>query len=145
MRDDGNGAIEFSSDDLDFDLFDMQIGENRSIIDKNGQSLLISRTEQGFELETDGETIRIPDPGRVHATGAYGSDVDVMHKKVMIKDAGEADAIIVTRKAIDAETQTQIRSLLESAGVDGDVRFVDGAGDGTKVIKDVRVIRDETS
>lgn len=146
MRDDGNGVVEFSSDELDFDLFDMQVGENRSIVDRNGRSMLITRTADGFDLEAGGETIKIPDPGTVHAINGHAADVDidVMHKKVMIQGADEADAIIVTREAIDAVLQEKIRELLESAGVDGDVRFVDGIGDGAQVIKDVRVIREET-
>ena len=146
MRDDGNSRIEFSSDDLDFDLFEMQVGENRSIVDSNGQSMLITRTADGFDLEAGGETIKIPDPGAVHAVNGQATDVDidVMHEKVMIQGADEADAVIVTREAIDAETQGKIRELLGSAGVDGDVRFVDGIGEGAQVIKDVRVIRKET-
>lgn len=146
MRDDGNGVVEFSSDDLDFNLFDMQVGENRSIVDKNGQSMLITRTKEGFDLQAGGETIKIPDPGKYHAVGAHASDVDVdvTHKKVMIQGADEAGAIIVTRQSVDAETQEKIKVLLESAGVEGDVRFVDGISAGQHVIKDVRVIREET-
>ena len=145
MRDDGAGVVEFNSADLDFDLFAMQVGENRSVVDKDGQTMLITRTADGFDLEAGGDTIKIPDPGKIHSADDIGHnvDVDVRHKKVMVHDADEADAIIMTREAIDEETQKKIQSLLESAGVDGDVRFVDGIGKEQHVIKDVRVIREK--
>lgn len=147
MSDDGSGNVQISSDELDFDLLGMQVGENRSIVDKNGKNVLITRTEDGFDINVDGETIKIPDPGKLHAIKDHVSDidvdVDVIHKKFHIADADESGAIIVTQEEIDAETQKQIRSLLESAGVEGDVRFVEGVGHGPHIIKDVRVIKED--
>ena len=146
ISDDGIGNVQISSDELDFDLLDMQVGENRSIVDKNGKNVLITRTEDGFDINVDGETVKIPDPGKLHAVTNHAADidVDVVHKKLHIADADESGAIIVTREEVDAETQKQIRSLLESAGVEGDVRFVEGAGHGPHIIKDVRVVKEKS-
>ena len=141
-----DSAVRISSDDLDFNLLEMQVGENRSIVDSNGKNVLITRTEDGFDLDVDGEVVKIPDPGKLHGVKDYDADVDVnvIHKKVHIGDAQESGAVIVTREAVDAATQQQIRSLLESAGVEGDVRFVEGGAEGPHIIKDVRVIREKS-
>ena len=79
MRDDGNASVRISSDELDFDLLEMQVGENRSIVDSNGQNVLITRTDEGFDLNVDGETVKIPDPGKLHGVQDYDVDVDVIH------------------------------------------------------------------
>ncbi|MDJ0760675.1 MAG: hypothetical protein QNJ19_14865 [Woeseiaceae bacterium] len=143
---DTDGVVRIDSDDLDFDLLEMQVGENRSIVDSNGKNVLITRTDDGFDLNVDGDVVQIPDPGKLHGVGDFDTDidVDVIHKKVHIGDADESGAVIVTRGVIEPVIQEQIRSLLQSAGVDGDVRFVEGGGDGPHIIKDVRVIREKS-
>lgn len=69
----GETHIVLDSDDLGFSLHDMQLGENQAIVDKEGRSILITRTEEGFRFEVDGKTINMP---------AFDSDMDLhmMHE-----------------------------------------------------------------
>ena len=61
----------------------MQIGETRSIIDESGQSILITRNENGFNFNIDGKSIDLPNFGdesteAMHWVSAHGdSKVDV--------------------------------------------------------------------
>jgi len=35
----------------------MQVGDNRSVVDKNGRSILVTRAEENFSFDIDGKTI----------------------------------------------------------------------------------------
>lgn len=125
----GETRIELDSDELGFNLHDMQEGENRSIVDKNGRSILVTREADGFSFEVDGKTIKMPAfHGRHHGpVWIDGEDVDV-HVMRDMKFKGMHDPnhiMIMSGKPIDEATQQAIKSLLESAGHDSDVRFVD--------------------
>lgn len=52
--------IELDSDELGFDLHDMQVGENQAIVDAQGRNILVTREEDGFSLDVDGKTIKLP-------------------------------------------------------------------------------------
>jgi hypothetical protein len=62
VKDDGDGdvRIELDSDDIGFNLDELQVGESRSVVDKSGQSILITRTTAGYTFDVDGETIDMP-------------------------------------------------------------------------------------
>lgn len=147
ISDDGGDRTHFvlDSDELDFNLHDMQVGENQSVVDKEGRAVLITRTEDGFSFEVDGKTIDMPAFDELHEKnvwinkGEFAPDVDVdvrvMHKGMrmhpgmaphaMMEDEG---VMIISGKEIDAATQQVIRIALESAGHDS-VHFV-GGGEG---------------
>jgi len=134
VEDDGEAEtrIELDSDDLGFDLQAMQEGENRSIVDENGRTVIITREADGFRFDVDGKTIRMPDihggyHGAVRIDGNTGEDVDVhVVRNMAMGPMHRPDGImILSGKPIDAATQQQIRSLLESAGHDSEVHFVD--------------------
>ena len=59
-NDDGEVRVELDSDELGFDLHDMQVGENQAIIDSAGRSVLVTRVEDGFLLEVEGKSIHLP-------------------------------------------------------------------------------------
>jgi hypothetical protein len=135
------------SDDLDFDLEDMQVGESRSIIDELGQNILVTRSEDGFSFNIDGETIELPDfqsgeHGGMHwAAGGEDSDIDFhVMRDVNVTTMNEmSGTMIMSPKPIDAATQQAIKSLLESAGYGSEVNFIDheGAEHGNVMIKKV--------
>ena len=147
ISDDGGDRTHFvlDSDELGFSLHDMQVGENQSVVDKEGRAVLITRTEDGFSFEVDGQTIDMPAFDGLHERnvwinkGEFAPDVDVdvrvMHKGMgmhpgmaphaMMEDEG---VMIISGKEIDAATQQVIRIALESAGHDS-VHFV-GGGEG---------------
>ena len=134
IGDSPDGAIEIKldSDDMDFDLHDMQVGENRSMVDELGKSILVTREENGFSFNVDGETVEVPafdgeNHGAVWASKDHDQDVDVhvMRDVNFIKAESMDGIMIMSGKPIDEATQQAIKSLLESAGHGSDVNFID--------------------
>lgn len=135
---DGNTHLVLDSDEMDFNLHDMQVGENQSVIDKEGRAVLITRTEDGFAFEVDGKTIDMPD---ITAPDANATDVDV---HVIRNHIGKPPAphamtdmdgvMIISGKEIDDATQQVIRIALESAGHES-VHFAGGHGGGPHQVK----------
>ncbi len=59
-----SGAVEsfrFDSEEAGFDLAELQLGESRSYIDKEGNNLFVVRTEAGFDFDLNGRKISLPD------------------------------------------------------------------------------------
>jgi hypothetical protein len=52
--------IELDSDDMGFNLHDMQEGENQAIVDKQGRTVLVTREADGFTFNVEGKTIKMP-------------------------------------------------------------------------------------
>jgi len=147
---DGAIRIELDSDAMGFNLHDMQVGENRSIVDESGKSILVTREEDGFVFNVDGETIEMPDFGGEHhgavwVDAEHDLDVDVdvhVMKDVNFIKAESMDGImIMSGKPIDEATQQAIESLLQSAGHDGDVNFIDHEKHRTDGEHQVRVLK----
>ncbi len=148
---DGETRIVIDSDDLDFDLHDMQIGENHSIVDKEGRSILVTRVEDGLTFEVDGKTIEMPlfgghDGMHVWAAGAdvdHVSDIDVHVMRVgMTADAMAMDGVMIfSGKEIDEATQQVIRVALESAG-HANVRFAGGDDGGPHQVRVIKKLHE---
>lgn len=149
----GETRLTLDSDNLGFNLHDMQVGENRAIVDKEGRSILITRGEDSYSFDVDGKTIEMPlfDSHESMALwaphGDHTSNVDVrvmhdgMAPNVMIDDEG---VMIFSGKEIDEATQQIIRTALESAGHEN-VHFAggdEGAPHQVRVIKKVVEISD---
>ena len=61
--DDNNGApIVFDSESAGFDPLELQLGESRSVVDEDGNTVFIVRTEDGFDIESNGRRVSVPDP-----------------------------------------------------------------------------------
>jgi hypothetical protein len=145
IDEDGSGEtrIELDGDDLGFSLHDMQEGENRSIIDKSGRTILVTREADGFRFDVDGKTIRMPAFDGHHEGAVWMSDGDITDVDLhVMHDAGTATAhsmdgvMIISEKPVDDATRQAIKSMLESAGHGSEVRFVDsesGMGGAHKV------------
>ena len=54
-------TFRFDSDAIDFDVRELQLGESRSFIDKEGNNLFVVRTEEGFDFNVNGREISMPD------------------------------------------------------------------------------------
>jgi hypothetical protein len=158
VKDDGGGDdvyFELDSDEIGFNLHDMQVGENRSIIDKSGKSILVTREENGYRFDVDGKTVNMPvfdgeHDGAISAVGGAVDDVDIHvmrldgqpHMRTMTSRSGMPEmegVMIISEKSIDDATQQQIKTLLESTGHGSDVRFV-GGDQGHGGLHGVRVI-----
>ena len=140
----GEVRLELDSDELGFNLHDMQEGENRSIVDKDGRNVLITREADGYKFDIDGKTIKMPLFDGKHHGATWVSDgniddidVHVMHDTTMAGPSGLEGVMIVSEKPIDDATQQAIKSMLESTGHGSEVRFIDtsGAYDGVHGIK----------
>ena len=151
---DAENVINWTSNDPNIDLHNMQIGESQAIVDDSGRSILVTKEAEGLRFDIDGESIVIPDFGEmenVHGTtmafisadGTQTIDHDI---DVQIIGDGHAMAspmtdgvMIITSEPLDASTQESIRSVLLSAGNDDEVTFIDGSGDGSG--RHVKVLR----
>jgi hypothetical protein len=149
---DGHGSegvnFKIDSDDLGFNLEDMQEGETRSIVDEDGRSILITRTTDGFKFDIDGKTIEMPMLAGGHEAMWIGDSGDQVVNFSMkgttdFISADEFDGVtILSSKPIDDVTREGIKSLLGSSGHSGEVNFIDTDG-GIHGEHEVRIIKKE--
>lgn len=154
--DDMSEGVKFrlDTDELGFDLEEMQVGEARSVIDEAGRSVLITRSETGFSFSIDGKTIEMPyfgdfdreDINWVTAPGDVAANVHVMrrHGRGTLSDID--GTVIISPKPIDEATKTSIQSILEAAGYGSEVEFIDhaAASDGHVFIKKIETAGETT-
>lgn len=149
-EDDGNGEVmlDLDSDDLGFDLQDMQEGETRSIIDESGRSILITRGAKGYKFDVDGKTIEMPlfasEHGSMWVDDGYNEDVEIhmMGEGDFVSTGDFSGVSIISSEPIDDVTQEGIKALLASSGHSGDVKFID-TSDGPHGMHEVRIITKE--
>ena len=144
---DDSTAFHWSSDDSDIDMQSMQIGESQSIVDESGRSVLITREAEGFKFDVDGKTVVMPDfdIDGTHMAFVGGSDfsadvdVEIIGEHHMMSADDTGGVTIISGEALDETTKESIKAVLQSAGRDDEVIFIDGssAPDG----KHVRVIK----
>jgi len=155
---DGEIRIDLDSDDIGFSLDELQEGESRSIVDKSGQSIVVTRKADGFSFDVDGKSIDMPmlrgnhgDMVWVDEDGGADIDVHVMRNATFIGEDHMGSTMIMSVEPIDEATQQIIKSALESAGHDSEVHFVthgahhNAGNDGehhVKVIKKVIEIKE---
>lgn len=118
--DDDNGApITFDSDSAGFDPLDLQLGESRSVIDDNGNTVFIVRTEEGFDIESNGRRVSVPDPTSLagHAVEMPGSEEREVVRRVVIERTHEQEhEVHVLHEADtdpDVEVEREIRIVTE--------------------------------
>jgi hypothetical protein len=122
--------IDLSGEELGFNLQDLQFGESRSVVDSSGRSILITRTEKGYDFEVDGRIMSMPvfehHAELVEIVDPAEGEFDVhMNSGMTFTAAVPAGITIITPGPLDENTQTSIRSVLQSAGHDEAVTFVD--------------------
>jgi hypothetical protein len=137
MLNDGSGEdlrLEFDSDELGFNLHELQEGESRSVTDISGRNILITRESDEFTFNVDGKVIAMPllkggdHHGAWMGLGEPGDvDVHVVHDANITTMTGTNGVTILSGAPIDQGTRQAIQSLLESAGHGSDVRFVNAA------------------
>jgi len=135
-------SFKFDSKDAGLNLRDLAVGETRELTGESGNTALVTRTENGFILDVDGEKIDLSD---LHEVDGDHKTVK-KHKKVrMIKTDDDNAVTVISGKAIDETTREQIRQVLQSAGQDGEVVFIDSseltAGGGAHGKHEVRIIK----
>jgi len=146
----------------DLDLDDLEVGETRTVTGESGDTITVTRTAEGMQFDVDGETVVVPDIGLhggnmafVGTSGEQDFDIDIRSDAAGTFDvtaidthaisAAPAEGVtIISGEPLDDSVRESIRSVLISAGVDDEVRFIDhAAGDGEVrvVTKKVEVIR----
>jgi len=156
---DGEGTehqvFKFDSQDSGVDLRNLEIGDTETFTNEDGHEVTVTRNDSGFEFNVGGETVEVPDfTGDEHELvqlhKAHESENVVVekHRKVhMIKTEGDGGVTIISGDEIDADTRARIEKVLEDAGKDGEVLFIDGSnlsGDERAHGKrEVRIIKKE--
>mgnify|MGYP001551770989 FL=1 len=162
VTDDGaaeSTSIHWVGKDLDLDS--LAVGESRTVAGESGETMTVTRTDDGLQFDVDGETIVLPD---ISLHGEHATVLDIGDDQEIDVEvhagAGSADATAVGTHAIrampmegvtiisgvplDDSVRESIRSVLISAGIGDEVRFIDH-GDEDKsvrvVTKRVEVVR----
>lgn len=130
-------SVSWSGADADFDIQDMQVGESRSIIDDSGQSVLITRETDGYKIDVDGKTIMMPEMPGMGPHGAHMAfvdggetdiDVQVIGHEGFMTSGGPEGVTIISAEALDDSTKASIEAVLQSAGRNDKVIFIDSSG-----------------
>ena len=97
-------VVQIDSDDLDFDLENMQVGENQAVVDESGRTILITREEDGYRFDVEGKEISVPVLHGEHDTmvmvdGHYdvSVDVDVHHEVIDGEHDGEHKVHVIKK------------------------------------------------
>lgn len=99
--DDGDGEgihMQFDSDDVGFDLQDMQEGENPAFVDELGRTILVTRAADGYTFDVEGKTIKMPlidgdHKHMLHLNGDHDQDIEVyVEHDVLEVDGDHEDA-----------------------------------------------------
>lgn len=106
--DDGVVRVELDSDELGFNLHDMQVGENQSIVDATGRSILVTRETDGFSFNVDGKTIKVPAFAGDHdavwvekVDGDADVDVHLLHSDA---DTHDGHKVKIIKKKIEIKS-----------------------------------------
>lgn len=113
--------VELDSRDLGFSLRDLQVGESRSVVDSQGRSILITRLDDGFEIDVDGKKVDLP---AFHG-GHHREHMAMVHPHAAVPIHGPDGILIISGESVDEATRQQITALLEAAGHTSGVRFID--------------------
>jgi len=139
---DESSDFSWTSDNMDFDIQDLAVGETRQIENASGKDVSVTRSEDGFSFDIDGKTVMMPDIG-AHGTHMAFVDTDAVDHEVDIEVIGDGHAMgahrqdgitIISSKPLDSSVRESIKSVLVSAGNGDEVTFIDGSGEGKRVI-----------
>ncbi len=147
-------AFRFDSADSDVDIESMAVGESQVITDSDGNEVTVLRTEDGFEINVEGEKIEIAglhgdhDFAMLHGAHDVDDVIVEKHKQVRVIKSHDTNGVtIITGDEIDADTRAALEKVLRDAGKDGDIVFIDGSeiGGGEQVHgnREVRIIKKE--
>ena len=138
--DDGSpdGQLFVNLDDTNgIDLGEMQVGESQSIVDQSGDTVLVTRTEAGFDLNIDGRSISIPDFTAAEQIFLHNADDDFadidfadiqdfadvqveFDEAIHIAHAAEAQGVVVVNG--DFTDASDDITIVSEAGIDAATR-----------------------
>jgi hypothetical protein len=144
----GTSTVHFDSSQLGFNMEDLAVGETRVIENDAGRQVSMTRTENGIQVDVDGRTIEVPHISMMAApvdVGDIDVDVEVIESDVpssvaialggthAIRAVPPDGVMIMSPTPLDASVRESIRSVLISAGIDEEVRFIDGSEEHKQV------------
>ena len=83
--DEGNTEFSFDSKDAGFSLHDLAIGETRSFDTEGGGEASVTRTDEGFEFDVDGQKIDLHDLDEMHPCDDDDAEHEQHHKVRIVK------------------------------------------------------------
>jgi hypothetical protein len=139
------------SDAIHLDASDLEVGETRYLTSESGREVAITREENGFRIDIDGEETFVMTPGEgmhkrvmVHSagTGVATANAFVMagegegHEMLWVTDEGESiqfggleDMVFITGLGeLDEYERNQVIDALRSAGIEKEIRFAPAGG-----------------
>ena len=85
------------------DLHELEIGESRTLTTESGTPVVVTRDEQGFELDLNGKKIRLADHLSADASSGPGS----FQKRIVVTSGGEGEDgaanVMILRNKVAAE------------------------------------------
>lgn len=129
--------LDGESETLTLDVDDLEVGETRQFFTEGGKEVVVTRTEDGYDLTVDGKEINIGGEG--HYTMLHGDhDAKVMIKKLI---SGESHGYhFITGDGEDVEIDVD-HDFHWVHGGEGDVKVMAfGAGDAAKRLEESGVL-----
>lgn len=148
-----HSVFRFDSRDSGVDLHELEVGESKTYTDDDGNEVTVTRNDDGFVFDVGGEKIVVADfmnDGHdlkmLHLEDVDEDVVVERRRKVhMVKTDDDVGVTIISGDEIDADTRARIKQVLEEAGKDGEILFIDGSelsGDETAERRhEVRIIK----
>jgi hypothetical protein len=141
------------SDEVIFDASDLEVGETRYLTSESGKEVAITREENGFRIDIDGDEtfVMTPDKGmhkRIMVHSAAGAEATANafvvsgegegegHEMVWVsEESGEVhlggleDTVFISGAGdLDEYDRERIIDALRDAGIDKEIRFVPSGG-----------------
>lgn len=121
------------------DLHEMEIGESRTLTTESGTPVVVTRDEQGFELDLDGKKIRVMDhfsgePGEMNWTTS--GEGQTFTKRIVVQQDGDseegANVMILRHGGEGGETAGEGRDVVVMRKIGGEAGqgFAFSTGDG---------------
>lgn len=125
--DDGeNGQFEWVSSDPEADFSNLAVGESKTIKGDDGKEVTVTRTDDGLEFDIDGKKIEMMDfADDEHMT--FDFDFDDSKEVRIVKTEATDGVTIISSSELDDETRAKLEAVLQEAGKDGEVMFLDGS------------------
>ncbi len=120
------------SEPTELDITELEVGESRQYFDEEGRKVLVTRLEEGLEIDVDGETIEVRSPGHIGIHEEH--EIHEGHegqRRVIIKKLGGGDGedVDVNVEVLEGGSGEHSRLVVKSIGSAADRLIESGALD----------------
>lgn len=117
-----------------FKLPELAVGESRTLTTQSGKEVVVSKSEQGLEINLDGEAIEIPS-----FAGNLGARI---HRSSPLHQMVE-DSVHISGVELDDNQKQIIRDAFLAAGIDKKVKFSNNSFAFISTDSDIKVLSGE--